>query len=1552
MRMKHSWILSLLPVGLLLLSGCSLPGDGSDWPMWRYDAARSAASPYSIPDDLELFWVRDYPKLEPTWDDPLNRDLMQFDRVYEPVVHRGSLFIVSNAGDCLISLDAETGKERWRSYVNGPVRLPAAAAEGRVYITSDDGYLYCIDADTGRRVWEFRGAPRERIILGNQRLISTWPARGGPVVRNGRVYFAAGIWPFMGIFIYALDAETGEILWKNDSSGPRYMLQPHNSPAYAGVAPQGQLVISGNRLLVPCGRSVPAAFDLHTGKFLYYRLAENGKTGGAFTAAVDGRYFVNYHRDSVVSLYRLSDGESLIRRFGRMPVLTPNRIFSRGDAITAWDLARIRQAAVEERLVFDQKTGSVETVKEEKWVFDPVWQVEVDASGDLIQAGSHLYAGGDGVVSAVSIPGWFQDAEVTWQAKIEGKADRLVAADEKLFVVTDAGRIYAFGEGPVDRIRYHTPAPLDDSIQPMADARARSILKSTGIREGYCLIYGDGKDLAEALLRTSDLRIVVVESDPDRVEELRKRFDTAGLYGKRLSVVYVSSASVLPSYLASLIVVEDVSVLEDGKADQFFREIFRQLRPYGGTAYIPISGTAAQSLGEKLKAIRLESAVVRNVEFAPDLVEGIRSAGEQIPAEEAGDDLLAELAKASSLLLAEGHLLLIREGRLPGSGDWTHQYGSIANTVKSDDQLVKLPLGILWFGGSPNTDVLPRHGHGPPEQVIGGRLFIEGMKSLSARDVYTGRVLWKREFSRLNTHGIYYDDTYQDTPLDTSYNQVHIPGANARGTNFVATSDRVYLLLERSCVVLDPATGRTLDEFSLPPETAGGEPPEWAYIGVYGDYLIGGAEFASNLQYLELDELDPRMKTRLNSFYNFDITSSRKLVVMDRYTGKVLWSRRARLGFLHNAITAADGILFCIDRLAPAVTAALHQRPGGYRLPPAQLTARRIRDGRLLWSTTENVFGTWLSFSEQHGILIQAGRSSRDMLRGEPRGLAAHRPRDGSVIWKSDIADGGPYILHGDTIITESTAYNLFTGEQKMRIDPLTGEETPWVFRRDYGCNYVIASENLLTFRSAAAGFLDLLNDSGTGTFGGFRSSCTSNLIAANGVLNAPDYTRTCSCSYQNQTSLALIHMPEVDLWTTFYSQPKSVSLAESKTAVLITDTDSNLTFGNPALRQLFGWEEDFEIRETSLEQLIADPGDLQRVLEGLQNRRSWMGTVHIRTAEGERREVHLSARVLYDKSFSQLVRVFLFEESADGAVAFMDREGKLTYVDETFLEMWKLGDEEEVLGEPIEHFLRETKDAAESRRRGQDWSGLLTAVLDDDSTREVHVISRAVSDSGGMPVSFAVTCFDVTERKKIEAEAGRLVKELGSGADLRYFLSRRKPILRVGINFGAPGDRRAGNGTLWLEWPPNEGPSPEIQLEMLPVEARIYTHDPSWVKAGGFDWITASGALGVSEINLRLADEVEEDETPPERSYCVSLYFAEPEDLKPGDRRFDVEIQGQTILKGFDIAREAGGSGKTVVRTFPGIRVADQLKIRLIPAQDTRIAEPLVCGLEVATEP
>ena len=213
-----------------------------DWPMWRYDAGRSACSPDSLPNDLHPAWSVKLPPLVPAWEDVVNQDRMPFDRVYEPIVLGTTLLVPSNRDDSLRAYDTRTGKQRWCFHADGPVRMPPAAWRDRVFFNSDDGRLYCLAVDDGRLLWKMDGYPANNLVLGNGRLISAWPARGGPVIRDDTVYFAAGIWPFMGIFIYAVDADSGRIVWSNEGLGSRFMDQPHGgSISFGSIAPQGAI---------------------------------------------------------------------------------------------------------------------------------------------------------------------------------------------------------------------------------------------------------------------------------------------------------------------------------------------------------------------------------------------------------------------------------------------------------------------------------------------------------------------------------------------------------------------------------------------------------------------------------------------------------------------------------------------------------------------------------------------------------------------------------------------------------------------------------------------------------------------------------------------------------------------------------------------------------------------------------------------------------------------------------------------------------------------------------------------------------------------------------------------------------------------------------------------------------------------------------------------------------------------------------------------------------------------------------------------------------------
>ena len=274
-----------LAVLAIVLAGLAVPARAGDWPMWRCDSARSGRTSQSLPDDMHLLWTRQLPELKPTYREPR----IQFDGGYEPIVLGKRMFVAVSNEDRVVAYDTETGESKWEYFAEGPIRLAPVAYRNRVVFGSDDGYLHCVDAATGELSWKFQAVPSNRKVLGNGRLISLWPLRGGPVVHDGKIYFAAGVWPFEGVFIYSLDAETGEVVWRNDESGYLYGQHPHSAEALGGVTPQGYLVVNGDELIVPCGQAVPARYDLASGELLAFELPKPGRLPGGWFASADVR---------------------------------------------------------------------------------------------------------------------------------------------------------------------------------------------------------------------------------------------------------------------------------------------------------------------------------------------------------------------------------------------------------------------------------------------------------------------------------------------------------------------------------------------------------------------------------------------------------------------------------------------------------------------------------------------------------------------------------------------------------------------------------------------------------------------------------------------------------------------------------------------------------------------------------------------------------------------------------------------------------------------------------------------------------------------------------------------------------------------------------------------------------------------------------------------------------------------------------------------------------------------------------------------------------------
>ncbi|MFQ3591930.1 MAG: PQQ-binding-like beta-propeller repeat protein, partial [Gemmataceae bacterium] len=1037
-------------------------------------------------------WTRYEPALEPTWPDQPN---FTTDAVRQPVIADGKVLLTSSRHDDLTAADASTGKTVWRFQAEGPIRFAPAVWKDYVYVSSDDGYLYCLALEDGSLRWKVRGGPSEQLVLGNERLINLWPARGGPVIaeetENGQptgkatVYFAAGIWPFMGIFLHALDAQTGQVIWTNSGDGATFIKQPHNTDAFAGVAPQGQLQVHGPYLLVPGGRSVPAIYDRHSGVRLHYRLAESGKIGGGPDILVLGDTYINGSgvfsmqsgrpigsisgpvATNGTHLFSIQAGVCRVFDLRKKPALEkeakeikaspdtepaakePTKDSDSGAKEAAKDAKDAKAARLEKQAKAADKASDKSSSKSSKskskrspeaWIGKPKVTVEVPTAKVLLATGDRLYGAGDGLLFCVEQA--TTEPKLAWKKTFAGKALRLAYAEGTLFVSTQEGYVHAFGPEAGPRTTPPEPAALP-ATSLEAENFVRELLATTGeVREGYAIVSGLEQDHLISLYKNTRLNLLVFEPDAAKAQALRTLLREANLDTRRWAVRAISlDEAKLPPYLATRI------VLAQAPSEATRKRLIDALRPYGGTL------------------------CVRSGENQWDLVR--------------------------------------REGPLPGSANWTHQNANAANTRVGGDTLVKAPLGVLWFGGPGNQDILPRHGHGPSPQVVDGRCIVEGMDMLRAIDVYTGRLLWTAKLPGL---GQLYDNT------------AHQAGANGIGSNYVSLPEGIFVAHENRAVRLDPETGREVQTYRLPLFEGENQPPRWAFLNVEGDYLIGAASPAPKKE----------IKRKKGDFTGLE--ASKRVCIFHWRTGELIATIHAEHGYRHNGIVLGGGRLYLLDR-TDKDSSGLLAITGTRGSVVGSIAAYDLKSGKEVWKNAKGTFGTFLSYSQAHDILLESGLITRDTLRDEAKGIRALNAKDGQVLWNKP-AYTGPAMVRGDWVLkTESrgnggTACDIRTGEEINVPDPITGKPVLWKWERTYGCNTPAASEHLILFRSGAAGFYDLCGEGGTGNLGGFRSSCTLNLIPANGVLVAPDYTRTCVCNYQNQTSIAFIHWPDNELWT------------------------------------------------------------------------------------------------------------------------------------------------------------------------------------------------------------------------------------------------------------------------------------------------------------------------------------------------------------------------------------------------------------------------------------
>jgi len=140
--------------------------------------------------------------------------------------------VAGTASGSVLAFRAHDGELIWRAHLEAPLHAPATLGGERVYLPVADGHVVALRLDTGAPLWKFRlgDAPNDilalatRIYVGSNdkyfycmnaetgERIFRWPTGadviGRPITIDRRVFFAS-----LDNFLYALDARSGSQQW-------------------------------------------------------------------------------------------------------------------------------------------------------------------------------------------------------------------------------------------------------------------------------------------------------------------------------------------------------------------------------------------------------------------------------------------------------------------------------------------------------------------------------------------------------------------------------------------------------------------------------------------------------------------------------------------------------------------------------------------------------------------------------------------------------------------------------------------------------------------------------------------------------------------------------------------------------------------------------------------------------------------------------------------------------------------------------------------------------------------------------------------------------------------------------------------------------------------------------------------------------------------------------------------------------------------------------------------------------------------------------------------
>ncbi len=263
-------------------SSSNLGLSGGSWPMYLYNPAHTSTPDNIAPQTYDLLWKTDVLKDQSAFNILIGSS---------PAIVDGVVYIGSDDGD-IYAIDASSGAQLWNRDLGQFHTSSPAVVGGVVYVRVWEGYNYALNATNGDIIWQ-----NSNTGLGGS----------SPAVVNG-IYYVIN-----GENLTASNATTGASIWNSTF----------------GANADGSPVIMGNTVYVADSGYI-AALDAQTGAVHWNRLLELGNTmnapavaNGLVYVGCEGNFFYALDASTGATVWNYST----VFKDGSTPVVANNMVY-------------------------------------------------------------------------------------------------------------------------------------------------------------------------------------------------------------------------------------------------------------------------------------------------------------------------------------------------------------------------------------------------------------------------------------------------------------------------------------------------------------------------------------------------------------------------------------------------------------------------------------------------------------------------------------------------------------------------------------------------------------------------------------------------------------------------------------------------------------------------------------------------------------------------------------------------------------------------------------------------------------------------------------------------------------------------------------------------------------------------------------------------------------------------------------------------------------------------------------------------------------------------